>query len=440
MQLTDFAAVLFWLFIIYSLAIIIKELRYPNDSDTFKKYFLPGLTVKLLGAFAFDAIYMYYYGGGDTLAYYQFSQGLYEAFFFRPMAAFQVLLSNAGQSNYYIDDITRSMQHFFLESGTFMVVKICAIFNLLTYNSFWATSLLFAFVAYLGLWAMYRVFIQVCPNMEKSMAFAVLFMPSVAFWGSGIMKDSISMACLGGLLYGLYYLCLERKKIALSLLLIPVCFHFVYDIKPYIIMAFMPAFAYWVVLYYKQKVTDLPLKVATFLVMLLIGGVLFYQTRYMLADVGNNLFAKFVSMAMGFQGWHGMLAEQGSSGYSFGTIEFTIPGILSKFPQSVNVTLFRPYLYEVRNPVMLITAIESAIILLITLYLLVKTRIIGIFTVLNKYPFALFCLIFTLLFGFAVGFTSYNFGALARYKIPCLPFYGAFLAIIWNETKLNKSK
>jgi hypothetical protein len=89
---------------------------------------------------------------------------------------------------------------------------------------------------------------------------------------------------------------------------------------------------------------------------------------------------------------------------------------------------------------MLITAIESAIILLITLYLLVKTRIIGIFTVLNKYPFALFCLIFTLLFGFAVGFTSYNFGALARYKIPCLPFYGAFLAIIWNETKSNNFK
>lgn len=200
-------------------------------------------------------------------------------------------------------------------------------------------------------------------------------------------------------------------------------------------MAFVPAFAYWVVTHYKQKIADIPLKVATFLVILLIGGALVYQTRYMLGSVGNALFAKFVSMAMGFQGWHGMLAEQGSSGYSFGEIEFTVPGILSKFPQSVVVTLFRPYLYEVRNPVMLLTAVESTAVLLITIYLLFKTRIIGIFKVLNEHPFALFCLIFTLLFGFAVGFTSYNFGALARYKIPCLPFYAAFLAIVWNETK-----
>ena len=30
---------------------------------------------------------------------------------------------------------------------------------------------------------------------------------------------------------------------------------------------------------------------------------------------------------------------------------------------------------------------------------------------------AQFCLIFSMLFAFAVGFTSYNFGALVRYKI-----------------------
>ena len=185
MQLTNFIAVLFWLFIIYSVAFIIKELKYANNSQVFKKYFLPGLTVKILGALAFDFIYIFYYNGGDTVAYYQLSLGLYEAFFYRPWAAIQVLFTNAGQSNYYIADITRSMQHFFAESGTFMVIKVCAIFNLITYNSFVATSLLFAFVSYLGLWAMYRVFIRVYPNMQKSMAVAVFFLASVGFLGLG---------------------------------------------------------------------------------------------------------------------------------------------------------------------------------------------------------------------------------------------------------------
>ena len=36
---------------------------------------------------------------------------------------------------------------------------------------------------------------------------------------------------------------------------------------------------------------------------------------------------------------------------------------------------------------------------------------------------------------FSVGFTSYNFGALVRYKIPCLPFYALVLAVIYDKIK-----
>jgi ABC-type sulfate transport system permease component len=45
-------------------------------------------------------------------------------------------------------------------------------------------------------------------------------------------------------------------------------------------------------------------------------------------------------------------------------------------------------------------------------------------------PTLFFCLVLTLIFAFAVGISSYNFGALSRYKIPCMPFFGAFLVIL----------
>ena len=54
----------------------------------------------------------------------------------------------------------------------------------------------------------------------------------------------------------------------------------------------------------------------------------------------------------------------------------------------------------------------------------------------GKDPNLMFFLIFSLIFAFAVGITSYNFGALSRYKIPCLPFYGAFLMILLNQSKV----
>jgi hypothetical protein len=54
-----------------------------------------------------------------------------------------------------------------------------------------------------------------------------------------------------------------------------------------------------------------------------------------------------------------------------------------------------------------------------------------------KDPYVLFCLVFSLIFAFAVGISSYNFGALSRYKIPCLPFYGAFILILYHHKKLE---
>jgi hypothetical protein len=49
------------------------------------------------------------------------------------------------------------------------------------------------------------------------------------------------------------------------------------------------------------------------------------------------------------------------------------------------------------------------------------------------------CLIFTLIFGFAVGFTAYNFGALVRFKIPMLPFFGIGLSLLWYKHKKDKA-
>jgi hypothetical protein len=52
-----------------------------------------------------------------------------------------------------------------------------------------------------------------------------------------------------------------------------------------------------------------------------------------------------------------------------------------------------------------------------------------------KDPNLSFFLVFSLIFAFAVGVSSYNFGALSRYKIPCLPFYAAFLIILYYDDK-----
>ena len=59
--------------------------------------------------------------------------------------------------------------------------------------------------------------------------------------------------------------------------------------------------------------------------------------------------------------------------------------------------------------------------------------ITGVWKSVRKNPSVQFFLIFTIIFAFAVGISSYNFGALSRYRIPCLPFYILALVLIYYE-------
>ncbi|MFT6828639.1 MAG: hypothetical protein ACI9GZ_003758, partial [Bacteroidia bacterium] len=51
--------------------------------------------------------------------------------------------------------------------------------------------------------------------------------------------------------------------------------------------------------------------------------------------------------------------------------------------------------------------------------LIYKKRLLVVF----DDPFLVFCLIFSILFAFAVGVSTANFGTLMRYKIPMMPFF-----------------
>ena len=114
-------------------------------------------------------------------------------------------------------------------------------------------------------------------------------------------------------------------------------------------------------------------------------------------------------------------------------MDFSNPlSIAAKFPLAVNVTFFRPYVWEVKNPVMLLSALESLLIMLFTIKVIRKTGLGRFFRHIVSNKEVLFCISFAMIFGFAVGFTTYNFGSLVRYKAPCIPFFLVALVLINN--------
>lgn len=434
-NITDIIFLTLYFIIILFVAGLIATFRYQDS--IWRKYLLIALFIKLLATFGFCYLSLNSYGGGDSLVYYWGSTKIFNLFLNDPSTALKLLFYPSESFDLYTRTQANGIALFSGDgNSTTLIIKIASVLSIFCCNSYWTINLLFSAICFTGLWAIFRVLTDIYPTQRFVLSLSVFALPSVLFWGSGLLKDPIALASLGWLFYAIYYIFVKRQKILFLIPLLFVSAYLINEIKGYILAAFLLPSIIWLIGIYKQKTIDKKLIWFTTIVSSVIISVTVFFTQSLLFSVLITFIGKFVQMALGFQSYHSFLAEKkGQSGYNLGEIEFTPWGIISKIPASINVTFFRPYLFEVRNLNMLLTSVESTAIMLFTIYVLLKVGILNCLSTIWKSPTIFFLLFFALLFGFAVGFTSYNFGALARYKIPCMPFYVASLFLILNYNK-----
>jgi len=65
---------------------------------------------------------------------------------------------------------------------------------------------------------------------------------------------------------------------------------------------------------------------------------------------------------------------------------------------------------------------------------------LSIFRLIAGNPFLLFSIVFALFFGFFVGLTNANFGALVRLRIPATVFYALSLMMLYSDYENMKKK
>ncbi|MDA9894088.1 hypothetical protein N9D17_00930 [bacterium] len=127
--------------------------------------------------------------------------------------------------------------------------------------------------------------------------------------------------------------------------------------------------------------------------------------------------------------------QYGSNSYYIGQLDGTLSNLLSLAPIAIFTALFRPFIWEIGSPTMVISAVENVALILFVVFLLIRTNPIKIIKLLTKHPFLLFCILFSTFFAFGVGIAGTNFGALVRYKIPMMPFFFGSLYLIFKLSK-----
>jgi uncharacterized membrane protein len=422
-----------YLLVLIAIAKNRRDRKYPIGHPL-RKYYLPGLYAKFGGALFIGLVYAFYYGGGDTFNYFSHASIINSSLSDSLSTWIKLIRHAPVETNPEIYAYTSQMFWYNADSE-YTVSVITAIFGLFTNTSYFPTAILFAFFTYSGIWAMYTTFVQLYPKLVKPLAIAFLFIPSTLVWGSGIFKDTICMFGLGWMTYATFRLFINRDLSVKNLGLLALSFYLVAIIKLYILLGFIPALVLWLLLSYSRKIETAALRwiVNIFFIGLTIGGFAFFMQRF--ADELNKYsLEKLTRTAQITQMWTNYASGEEGSAYDIGKIDGTLEGTIALFPKAVVVTLFRPFPWEVKKLIAALSGLEALAILYLTLQMIFSRNSKPLKTLFRD-PNVLFCLIFALIFAFAVGVSSGNFGALSRYKIPCLPFYGAVLAVMVGKTK-----
>lgn len=421
-----------YLLIFFAVVFFIKNRNVGKHS--YYTFFVKGFFLKVLGGVAFALIYIYYYGGGDTIYYFDGGNILIDQLFQQPVNYFRFMSSSASnlapdlQYIKYMTPYARSNEEWFM-------LKIMSVVNFLSFRRYLVSTIFLSFISFAGSWRMYQAFLYFFPKQKRLIFYAVFLSPSLVFWGSGIVKDTVTLASLGFFLYTGVMLLFNYRFSLYKLGVFIFSFYVIFELKSYIIVAFLPLLLIAWFLHNREKITNAILRnVLTPVVMVLPIVVSLFSVSALTEMSAKYKLEDLEWRVRGFHTWHSSEGAGGSS-YDLHVTDYSPMGIASKIPEALSVTYFQPFLWKAHSFNMLLTGFEGLIYLCLFIYVLLKYRL-KLFWYALQNPFLFLSLFYAILFGFAVGFTSYNFGALARYKIPALPFALFFLLFFaFNKKK-----
>jgi len=405
-----------------------------------KPYFIPAITLKFIGAIGLGLIYQFYYGGGDTFNYYSAVKGIGVAFSSSTSAGIKLLLTSGGTYDPETAPFTPNILWYQTGGSEYLLIRIAAIIGLFCFNNYTVISLFFACISFSGLWAMYITFVKYRPQLYKQLAWTVFYMPSVFFWGSGLLKDTLCLGALGWLFYALHRGAIERRNLVRCVIIGVASTYLLAALKVYILLCFLPMSLLWVFNENSSRIRSATVRILAKPILFAVGGAIAVAAisnltkgddHYALDKIGER--SKINSDYL-----YRVSVEQNGSGYNLGAQDGTIGGMVKLAPMAIVTSLFRPFLWEARNPVMLLSALEAIFFLLFTLRILYRTGVIATIRLISSNSILTLCFVFALIFSASVAITSSNFGTLVRYKIPMMPFYLAGLYILESIARTKK--
>ncbi|EJF11593.1 hypothetical protein [Pontibacter sp. BAB1700] len=412
------------------LAGLVWWLWKQNWNTGLRPYFFPTLLLKLACGLLIGVLSFYVFDKGDTQLYYK------RALMMTDLAQEQGI--GIYLQYLFFNDPTgtplQELQKPFYESAWNMP-RLLSMPMLLTNNNYYLSSLYLSLFSFAGLWFFVNALARYFPTTAIPAVVAFLVFPSVVYWSSGVLKESVLMGGMGLLLGSSLYLLfgkLKRKPV-LYLLLAGLGLYLIWLVKYFVAVALALTVALALLLkliFYNPKLAHIHWLMKGLVLLVLFSGIAWLGTQ-----LNPNLNLETLPDVVYGNYQVSLLASQGKPRIDFPFLEPTYLSFALHSQLAFIGMLFRPFIWEVYNVRTFAAALENTLLLVLAFGFLRDLFESG--RVKWRYGYLLTAvLVYVFVMGVLLAYSMPNLGTLNRYRVVVLPFVVYLLLLCKTNSEL----
>ena len=396
--------------------IVLLAMRLRKNENVDGWIFWCSFIAHLLCGWAVGLLYLFYYKENDTWALFNEAVKLSE-FAKSDIVAYLKVLILGDQYSAQLASIT-------LVDRSLLFIRLTSAFNLISFNSYWTVSAYFSLISFAASWFVFQKIVEQFNELKLQAAVAFLFWPSVLFWSSGIIKETLALSGIYFLAGYLIQFVLERKVSVIQLLIIGLSIYISWGLKYYWAAIFL-AVTISILLYrWAQGLWDWVNQYKVGVWFFIFGSLLvlvsFLHPNFNLDKIievvisNHDLFVQ---------------ASDPNSAIHFQALSGSWFSLVRNSPLALFSSAFRPLPWEAVGTASLVASFENVCLLAMAFVSLSQVR--ELWRSSNRlWLWAI--ILYVILLGIFLALSTPNFGTLSRYRVGFLPFF-VFLILTGNQ-------
>ncbi len=406
------------------LIVIIRYIRKLHTNSLLINSYYYILSFKVTAGFMLGIIYFNYYKNGDTINYGKDLDFLSGIFYSDFKSYLELILTGKTASEVKTGLIN------YRDIRAFAFVRMISPFYIISGSNYWICSIYLSLFSFSGLWILSNKLFKIYKVKPLALLISFFLFPSVIFWSSGMIKESIAIGMIGFISSIILDLANRQNNFTIVKFFLLLLFSYCLFILKYYYFAVLFAIIvpYGLIKYLSLRIdlfaTNKRYRISALilLILLLVFMASFFHPLLHFDKISEALYLNYTKS---------LNKSTIYNSYTFSGLTSDPKSFLCHLPQAIIYGLFGPFLWQTYKLITTLNGIENTILLILFVTFIlnsIKTKEINK-TDIEETSIVIYIFILAVFMAFA----SPNWGSLVRYKIGYLPF---FLLLILNSNPI----